>query len=37
MFLVVAIYTNSANSCPIKLPIATPIPPNLTPQYTFVI
>lgn len=29
-----AIYTKSANSCPIKLPIATPIPPMRTPQYT---
>lgn len=30
----VAIYTKSANSCPIKLPIATPMPPMRTPQNT---
>ncbi|GAA6772054.1 hypothetical protein AAGS39_28050 [Flavobacterium sp. CGRL2] len=28
-------YIKSANSVPIKLPIATPIPPKRTPQNTF--
>ena len=34
---VAAIYIKSANSLPIKLPIATPIPPILTPQYTLLL
>ncbi|GEM56906.1 hypothetical protein FC1_01440 [Flavobacterium columnare NBRC 100251 = ATCC 23463] len=36
MFFFVVIYIKSANSCPIKLPMATPIPPIRTPQKTFV-
>ena len=35
VILVAIFYVKSANSVPIKLPIATPIPPSRTPQYTF--